>query len=105
MFRLAIILTLVLTSINVAFALDCPADKPHKRKVIDYTKPVTCTLVACTGAMQCPLDRSLPCSIVPVDCNRCSPPVTFDVCMGADENRAAENLLLELVQPIISLGR
>ena len=67
----------------------CPADRPIAREVVDYTKPVTCTLMACTGKMICGRLGG-PCSVVPTDCNSCTLPPTFIGCFSQDEINRAE---------------
>lgn len=64
----------------------CPPDRPIARTVVDYASPVTCTLKACLGKLQCPKDGDGPCVRVPSnDCNTCSSPPSYMQCFTQDE--------------------
>ncbi len=73
-----------------AFADDCPVDRPFKRTVADYTKPVTCTLLACIGKLICPDDgdklSGAECYYGPAtDCNKCTGGGVTEICLSAAE--------------------
>jgi hypothetical protein len=64
----------------------CPAERPIARKVIDYSVPIQCTLMACIGELVCPKDEDQPCVRLPTNnCNHCTEPATVIQCFSADE--------------------
>lgn len=72
-----------------AAAADCPAERPIKRPVVDWTKPLMCTAMLCTGQLSCPPGGG-PCTIAPADnCNRCGAPEVVDGCFTEQEIRDA----------------
>lgn len=83
---LGIAITLLALS-GAALADDepCPPDRPVRRQVIDFSRPVMCTLLACTGDVVCPADKTQPCRAVPSNCNTCSPPTTYSACFARNE--------------------
>lgn len=63
----------------------CPPERPISRRVVDYTRPVTCTLMLCAPTLVCSPTGG-DCSVVPINtCNACSQPVAFDGCFTAEE--------------------
>lgn len=72
-------------------ATDCPPDRPIKRLVTDYTRPITCTLALCVGKLVCPANSALGvCYLAPENCNQCIGGATIEMCFTKEEIDDAE---------------
>lgn len=82
-----------LTLCSAALADGCPSDRPIELAVVDYSKPIQCTAVACLGELSCPGDDLTPCMLVPSNsCNTCTGPATIKQCFSQDEIDAAHKV-------------
>jgi hypothetical protein len=85
----------ILMLMTAASAAECPADRPIKRTVADYTKPVTCTLLVCAGKLVCPkggdsLSGAACYYSIGSDCNKCTGGGVVEACFTQEEIDKAE---------------
>jgi hypothetical protein len=83
---------------SISHAADmCPADHPHARKVIDYTKSVQCTLMMCLPVLTCPAEGD--CVYTSSSCNTCTNNTT-EICLSDDELQRAQGMANPLSLPV-----